>query len=697
MSELALLPAGPIGYGLCVAAYVVVAVLGALSRLEGARKLLFVSASLLTGFWAASGAFGGFGLIVDFGEILRSLAWITFVAAVLNVDYAKILRRRRSALRFVPFAVVVALAAIALVLLWSATSLPGSIVYIQMLLSIAALLLLENIYRNCNAEIRWGVKNICFGLGAIFVYDFYYFTSGVLTLRFDPSLEAARGYVAVLAVPFLLLAIRRGRSWRRDISISRQVVFHSAVLLACGAYLLAMSLAGTVLRSIGGNWGPVLQAIFLVAAILGMLAAFSSATARGTLRVLVSKHFYRHKYDYREVWLNFIQKMSREDGTENLHRRTLGAVADIFDCPAGALWVYQAEDEAYFPTAVWNFGQNLPVVGADNALVRFLESRAWIVNLGEYKRSTARYDGLEIPRWLLDHTRAWIVIPLIHGNRLQAFLILGTPRTPATLGWEEFDLMKTVGAQAASYLAEESMSRALVDARRLADFNQRFAFVIHDIKNVVSQMSLMMSNADRHGDDPEFQSDMLLTVNSSIDRLRKMLAQLSAQKTAATENAPLELVPFLRERVGRWRLNYDNLGADGLGAEGMSGETTVLANGEKLGAVLDHLIQNAIEASPDGERVEIALRTEGSEAVVSIRDRGQGMDAEFVRTQLFRPLDTWKPQGTGLGAFQARQYTRSMGGRLEVDSLPGKGTTMSVRLRLETAGVDEQTKQEGLA
>ena len=276
--------------------------------------------------------------------------------------------------------------------------------------------------------------------------------------------------------------------------------------------------------------------------------------------------------------------------------------------------------------------------------------------------------------------------PLIHLRRLHGLLVLGTPRVPSALGWEELDLMKTIGAQAASYLAEESTSRALTDARRLEEFNQRFAFVVHDIKNVVSQMRLMLSNAEAHGTDPEFQRDMLVTVASSAARLQKMLVQVAAERRVEPQaSGPVDLVPLLRGIYERWRANYEHLIADGL-----DGAMVVLASEGDLVSAVDHLLQNAIEASSGGGPVRLSLRRDGHEAIVEVRDRGPGMDAEFIRTQLFRPLETWKAQGMGLGAFQVRQMTRGMGGgRLEVDSRPGDGTVMRMRLRLQPAPVAE--------
>ena len=283
MTLLASTQASLIGGAVCALSFVVVALFGALSRLETKSKGLFLAASLLTAAWGAA-------LFTEIGatwtlavEIGRAVAWMAFVGALLKLDIVNFGRNWRRLLGAA--AGILGLVALAGVAVSSLGWVPSAVVVpsAELLLSVAGLVLLENLFRACGAESRWGLKYICFGLGAVFVYDFFYFATAVLTLRFDPDLDASRGFVAALAAPFLLLALRRDLSWPRDIAVSRQVVFRSAVLLACGVYLLAMSAAGTFLRSMGGNWGPVLQGVFLVAAVLTMLVAFSSAMVRGRL------------------------------------------------------------------------------------------------------------------------------------------------------------------------------------------------------------------------------------------------------------------------------------------------------------------------------------------------------------------------------------------------------------------------------
>jgi len=320
----------------------------------------------------------------------------------------------------------------------------------------------------------------------------------------------------------------------------------------------------------------------------------------------------------------------------------------------------------------------LPAVRADDPLIDFLDRTQWIVDVDQYRADPEAYEEFEAPAWLIAHPRASVIVPLFHGNSLRAFLVLASRRTNRPLDWETIDLLKAVARQAASYLAEEEAANALSDARRLDSFNRRFAFVVHDIKNLVSQMSLMLQNAERYGDDPEFQKDMLATVGNTVIRMTSLLEQFKAENTEETaEPRPLQLKPLV-SRVGEnWRRQMPNLDID-LEGEDMC----VIANDGSLASVFDHLLQNAVEACGAEGHVVLRLRRQGNDAVVEVEDDGPGMDAAFIRDHLFRPLRTEKADGYGLGAYQTRELVREIGGRLDVESVPGKGTMMRVVIPL---------------
>lgn len=371
--------------------------------------------------------------------------------------------------------------------------------------------------------------------------------------------------------------------------------------------------------------------------------------------------------------------MATDDSGIGLHDRILRSIADIIQSSSGGLWVLRQEDNAYLPTALWQMGDRRPAVPTQSDLVKFLGETQWIVDLDEYRSDGSRYGDVEIPDWIAGNKRAWLVVPLIYRDSVQGFAILGDPKARRTLDWEDFDLLRTVGHQAASYLAEQQAMNELSDARRLQDFNRRSAFIVHDIKNVVSQMSLMMQNAERFGDNPDFQKDMLTTVGNSVTRMKDLLERFkSAQEEDQQVASDLMSLPaIVRQVAENWRKQKGDMVVE------IDGSVSLPVNREKMSSILDHLLQNAIEAAGTDGVVTLREKVIDDEVCIEVEDDGPGMDQAYVDAHLFRPLDSEKTTGFGLGAYQTRQLVRELGGRLEVRSEVGKGTTMRVILPVD--------------
>ncbi|NNC73051.1 MAG: PEP-CTERM system histidine kinase PrsK, partial [Sphingomonadaceae bacterium] len=290
--------------------------------------------------------------------------------------------------------------------------------------------------------------------------------------------------------------------------------------------------------------------------------------------------------------------------------------------------------------------------------------------------------------WMIDEPRAWALVPLIHQRQLTGAVLIEQPRVDRTLDWEDLDLLRIAGRQAASYLAEAQGQEALAEGRRFDEFNRRFAFIMHDLKNLVSQLSLVARNAERHADNPEFRTDMIATLQDSVGKMNDLLARLAPRDRGKTE-APRPV--GLRQMV-------QALAAQKSAAHPIEIDTgeecEALADPARLETALTHLVQNAIDASPTDASVRLGVGCSESEAWIVVEDSGVGMDEDFVRDELFRPFNSWKPDGFGIGAFEARALVGEMGGRLEVESRPGQGTRFTVslpRARTKTSEFERMT------
>jgi len=479
--------------------------------------------------------------------------------------------------------------------------------------------------------------------------------------------------VMVFAIPFVAVAAARSRDWSLNMHVSRDVVFHSSTLLISSAYLLTVAAAGYWVRYFGGSWGTMVQVAFLFAAVLVLGVLLASGSFRAKLRVFISKHFFSYRYNYREEWLKVTRLLSGADSEASLNERCIRALADLVESTAGSLFL-RRDGEVYAEAARWNTSEVATLEPANSGFVRFLLRTGWVLNLKEHGVRHERYDDVEMPEWLARIARAWLVVPLFTGEELIGFAVLAEPRTPIDVNWEVHDLLKTAARQAASYIGQVQAAEALLEAQKFAAFNRMSAFVVHDLKNLVAQLSLLLKNAERHGDDPEFRKDMLGTVEHVVGRMNQLLLQLRAGTTPVEAPRPVALGALVA-RIGEARASQQ----PSVAVEAPAA-IQALGHEDRLERVIGHLVQNALEATPPDGQVALRVFEEGEYAVVEVADTGAGMSSEFVRERLFKPFQSTKPTGMGIGAYESSQYIGELGGRILVDSRPNGGTRVKVFL-----------------
>jgi putative PEP-CTERM system histidine kinase len=310
---------------------------------------------------------------------------------------------------------------------------------------------------------------------------------------------------------------------------------------------------------------------------------------------------------------------------------------------------------------------------ANGSLPSFLSRTGWVVSLPEHAADPAQYPGLDLPPWLSALPMPWIIIPLVTGTELIGFVVLGAPRARIDVDWEVRDLLKTASRQAAGYLAQLRASEALLEARKFESFNRMSAFVVHDLKNLVAQLSLMLRNAERHRDNPEFQRDMLTTVEHVVGRMHGLMLQLRTGTTPVEKPRQVDLGPLVKRVCAAKSGQRSAIGLD-------LAPTSALGHEDRLEHVIGHLVQNALDATASQGQVSVKLGVTGQYASIDVRDSGTGMPAEFIRERLFKPFETTKSAGMGIGVYESAQYIRGLGGDIHVDSAPGVGTTVRVLL-----------------
>ena len=676
---------GLISHATAAVAFLSLLVLAAISWQRGAVGPWLLVACAATIAWAAATAYNfmaghDIGTTVSILEIMRTAGWVAFLTAVLAHS------RVSGGLSFQWRAIIGAIFALCLVLAiceisglgflrnFLPTGIPDPSIMSRLILAIGGIMLVENLYRYTRREHRWGIKLLCLGIGSLFVYDFLMYSDGLLYFRVSDDLYAARGVTNALIAPLIALSARRNPGWSIDVFVSRHAIFHSATLIGAGLYLLMMAAIGYYLREFGGEWGTVLQTAFLFGSVIFLALVIFSGAFRARLKSIISENFFSHKYDYRDEWLRSISMFSSSEAGLSLPRRVMEGVANIVESPQSAIWAAEGIDK-FAPLESWNMSVPQGVQLADQSFTRFFEEEQTVINLDDAKTSHQAYANVTIPEWLREISRGWLVVPLLHHERLYGFLLLSEPRAPRNVDTEDYVLLTTVGRQAASYLAERASARALAESQQFDEFNRRFAFVLHDVKNLVSQLSLLVQNAEKHKNNPQFQEDMLETVEESVEKMNSLLVRLHAGGKEVAVNAIVVLEPLLEKVVNSIAGSKKKLIF-----ESKVNGVAVVADEDRLRAVIAHLIDNALEATREGGEVAVRLSARGADAIVEVEDTGMGMDEEFVRNELFRPFRTTKDGGFGIGVYESREFVRELGGRMDVDSEKGQGTTIRISL-----------------
>ena len=677
------------GYGLAALSYggfaVYLFVSKRLQRAGPASARAFIAALATTTVWAvlagvadnwSLSAVPSFALLFD---LLRYGAWFAFLLTFLRQNAGSQLASSGLFLRWGAWTGVSAAVLLLGLRAWEGQSEAEpsrAQLVVALALPVFGLLMVEQLFRNLSEDTRWNAKPVCLGLCCVFAFDIYLYAEALLFGHFDPDAFSVRGAAHAMAIPFLFVAARRSTNWIVKLQVSRTAAFYSATLILAGAYLLFMAAIGYYVRYFGGDWGRALQLGMLVAglAFLGMLVF--SGSMRSWLRVFVGKHFFSYRYDYREEWLRFTAMLASKRSPQEMGEQIVRGLAKLVESPGGSLWTHNGAEGEFSQSAAWNNPRATDSEAADSALCVFLQEQGWVIDLDEFRASPKRYGTLALPTWLLGTPNGWLVVPLLAADELQGFVLLARPLTPISINWEVLDLIKTAGRQAAGYLAQMQATEALLEARKFEAFNRMSAFVVHDLKNIVAQLSLMLKNAERLHDNREFQQDMLLTVESSLEKMRRLMLQLREGATPPGGSRGVELAPIVRRLAAT------------VAAQGRTLEITELdrlatrGHDDRLERVVGHLVQNALDATPTDGRVWIQVTRYSGQVQLQVGDTGAGMSEDFVRNKLFRPFNTTKHSGMGIGTYESFQYIRELGGTIQVDSHVDVGTTITVLLPL---------------
>jgi putative PEP-CTERM system histidine kinase len=353
-------------------------------------------------------------------------------------------------------------------------------------------------------------------------------------------------------------------------------------------------------------------------------------------------------------------------------------MADPLDSLGGILWVREGGE---FVVKGWSSVKPLPNLSSreDGALLDFCQESGWVIEVPEYLVAPAHYGDLQIADRLLEGQQLWLMVPLLHQGVLHGLVGLAHPRAERTLNWEDHDLLKALGSQLAALITLRDTTDQLAATHQFEAYYRFSAFVVHDIKNVVAQLSMVVKNAERHKRNPEFVDDALETLANALQRMNRMLSQLKQQGALAARAEVVNALDIARAVVQNQKDQLPKV--ELVIPEGAAAALKLKTERDKLVSVLGHLVQNAQEATPAEGFVRLLVDNREGMAIFSVMDNGCGMSEQFQRERLFKPFDTTKGRaGMGIGVYETRQFVVQNQGSLEVSSAPGQGSEFRVAL-----------------
>jgi putative PEP-CTERM system histidine kinase len=540
-------------------------------------------------------------------------------------------------------------------------------------LNLWALVLLEQLYRSANSQVRWAIWPLVIAIAGVSLFDFVIYAQAMMVHRLDFDFWYSRGFISILVVPLIMITTRRIKNGTVRIFVSRNVVFYSSMLMIAGLYLIVMAIVGYILSYLGGEWGSVFSVGFLVLGGIVLVVLLATEKLRRNVKVFIAKNFFANKYEYRDEWLNLIGKIESSNAESNYQMATQIMMSKA-DANYGAIvkQITNTQFETKYSEGLDFEEMFIPQL---IHLCHFCKREGWIIDLAEYTATPSIYPDLSLNLMQWQDKNISVVVPIFIGKEFYGLFILATDKKLSKLNWEDRDLFFAVSKQLGNVLSLHEANDKIAESKQFDAFNRMSAFLVHDLKNIQAQLALITTNAEKHRDNPEFIDDVFETVDSATERLDKVLSQLRNKQVAQAKHNTVNVSQLMTKVVKQRNVKKPQVDLE------VNGIFKVVADEEVMFSVLNHLIQNAQEATNESGWVKVTARSISSDIQITIEDNGEGMSKSFIEKRLFKPFDTTKGNaGMGIGVYEAKQFIESLSGIIKVESEVGVGSKFIVNI-----------------
>ena len=639
--------------------------------------------------------------IVLFGELLQPAAFLYISATLVNPSESGL----RTSIHWWARAAMGVGSVLALVVWWNlvfsgtdggrlslvnpqvSQYLVSTFIILSLVLAIAYL---EQCLCAMRDPIRYQLKYILIGLGAL---------ASMQTYRASQFLVMSVQEIHVVLITSIgslmgvgLIAYGLGRSRLREttsaIYVSPGVVYGSVTFIVVGLYLLAVGTVGELIRYSGHPLSEVAGGLVVFVGAIALVVLIFSRSLRARLKLWIARGFYHAKYDYRAKWLEVTDAFQACDQAESVLDRLLDVLSRTFGAPRISIWVRYDSDRQFHMVRSTNTEPPPPPISEAHPVVTSFQASDEPVDVAA---PTAAAGGSHDPFSIF--TQATVSVPIRTERRLYGFVTLSQDVQKEGYGLDDRMLLRALAHHASMLLAlaqHTEERRAAVGLEALHRFS---TFCLHDLKNLTAGLSLVVQNAEVHGQDPGFQQSAMRTVAGTVKKMVRLMEKLSLKTDNEGQWETVDLGHVIRETVQS--LNFGMcVDMQGLGTSPL----LVRAVREELQQVFMNLLLNARQAS--GEQGSVSIAAEIRDRIVTVRivDDGPGIPPDRLRT-LFHPFQTTKSGGLGIGLYECKRLLESHHGTMHVMSTVGQGTTICIELPIMTdsrplqaeAAVDQQT------
>jgi putative PEP-CTERM system histidine kinase len=549
----------------------------------------------------------------------------------------------------------------------------GKYLYIFLIIGIVVnLVQLENTLRSSTGSNRWRIKYIIFGVGSILAFFIYLSTQSLLFSTVDTRALPIKSAVVLISVSIIALFIAKHRLLDVDIFISRYFVYNSVTVLAVGLYLLAAGLAMHGIRYFELPYGSFFSTIFVFISVLFLIILLSATALRRKAQLFINRHFYKHKYEFRDKWMETVEKITPQRSVREVSDTFIDLISETMFPSSVHLWVFDPVSKNFLHSDKESVPQDVEKLPLNDPFVALVEETLCPFSAANLKAGQARE--------LFSRTGTVLCSPLVADKEVIGFALLGPDRVGAKYIQDDNELLKAISTQTAVQIREIRLLEELTATKEMEAFSKMSSFIMHDLKNLTNSLSLISQNAQHNMDNPEFQRDTIRTIDGTVFRMKNVIERLSNMpKELTLKKQIMDVAELVEKSLMKLALPAEK---DITLEKSIALCPPVLVDPEAFEMVILNLILNAYEAIQVSGKISLSAFPDDDFVCISVADTGRGMTEEYMQTSLFRPFKSTKKNGLGIGLFQCKTIVEGLGGSISVDSSPETGTKFTIQLPL---------------